>query len=67
LLILTIKKKELSNDDICDMVINSVADKNNAFFQETRVNIERPFAVTRFLNHGWDKELVGGVLCKNLV
>lgn len=48
------KEKKLGNDDVCGMVINRPAEEYDAFAEQARVDVVRPFAKLTFFNNGWN-------------
>ena len=50
--ILGLEVKELSVDDVCDLIVDCRADEDNSFVQQPRVDVECPLPSARLLDHG---------------
>ena len=54
--ILGLEEQQLRDDDVRDGVVELAAEEDNAFAQQSRVDVEGALAPVRLLDHGWDHE-----------
>lgn len=58
LTVFVVKEEHLSDDDVGQVVVNGIAEKNNPVFQQARINIVGALAVPGFFDDRGDEELV---------
>jgi hypothetical protein len=56
-----LEKQELRDDDVGNVVIHRRAEKNNAVNEQARVNVPRPLAAARLLNHNRNQKILHGL------
>src|ERR1035441_28558 len=56
-----LQKQKLRDDDVGNVVIHRRAEKNDAVHEQARVNVPRPLAAARLLDHDWNQKIFGVV------
>ena len=56
--VLGLEVQELGDDEVGDLVVDLLAEEDDALAQEQRVDVEGALAARRLLEHGGDHRLV---------
>jgi len=55
-----LQKQKLRDDDAGNRVIHRRAEKNDAVHEQAGINVPRPLAAARLLNHNWNEKILHG-------